>query len=174
MASSVKNHEVREPSASAPVPAPKRATTVFIPLVTPFLYGMERAVIELFDALRPEVEPYFLQSSRIFERRPAHHRGDDPERFLDGTRCRIGTDWERLARPILEAPDPDGHGECTQQSGDAEGGPGERRALCAGDQRGLQFTAGGDLSPGDGETSDPPLSPTWAPATRLFPFSCRW
>jgi hypothetical protein len=31
---------------------PERVTRVFVPLVTPFLYGMERAVIELFDALR--------------------------------------------------------------------------------------------------------------------------
>ena len=37
---------------------------VFVPFTTPFLYGMERAVIELFDALRPDVEPYFLHSSR--------------------------------------------------------------------------------------------------------------
>ena len=98
MASSVKNHELREPPDSTPLPAPKRATTVFVPLVTPFLYGMERAVIELFDALRPEVEPYFLQSNRIFERRPPIieemiRRGFSMELLPDRT------DWERLARP---------------------------------------------------------------------------
>jgi glycosyltransferase involved in cell wall biosynthesis len=98
MASSVRTHEVRESSTSAPVPAPKRVTTVFVPLVTPFLYGMERAVIELFDALRPEVEPYFLQSNRIFERRPPIieemiRRGFSMELLPDRT------DWERLARP---------------------------------------------------------------------------
>jgi glycosyltransferase involved in cell wall biosynthesis len=98
MASSVKNHELREPPASTSLPAPKRATTVFVPLVTPFLYGMERAVIELFDALRPEVEPYFLQSNRIFERRPPIieemiRRGFSMELLPDRT------DWERLARP---------------------------------------------------------------------------
>ena len=60
---------IRQCQLVAAVPRPA-ATRVFIPLVTPFLYGMERAVIELFDALRPEVEPYFLQSNRIFERRP--------------------------------------------------------------------------------------------------------
>src|SRR5579864_5462116 len=98
MASSVKNHELREPPASTSLPAPKRATTVFVPLVTPFLYGMERAVIELFDALRPDVEPYFLQSNRIFERRPPIieemiRRGFSMELLPDRT------DWERLAKP---------------------------------------------------------------------------
>jgi len=98
MASSVRNHEMREPPPSTPLPAPKRATTVFVPLVTPFLYGMERAVIELFDALRPEVEPYFLQSNRIFERRPPIieemvRRGFSMELLPDRT------DWERLAKP---------------------------------------------------------------------------
>ncbi|HEX6823774.1 MAG TPA: glycosyltransferase [Candidatus Sulfotelmatobacter sp.] len=98
MASSVKTHEVLETAASSAVPAPKRATSVFIPLVTPFLYGMERAVIELFDALRPEVEPYFLQSNRIFERRPPIieemiRRGFSMALLPDRA------DWERLARP---------------------------------------------------------------------------
>lgn len=71
---------------------------VFIPLVTPFLYGMERAVIELFDALRPEVEPYFLQSNRIYLRRPPII--DEMERrgfFI--TLLPDETDWERLAKP---------------------------------------------------------------------------
>jgi glycosyltransferase involved in cell wall biosynthesis len=98
MASSVKSHEVRESPVTTPLLAPKRATKVFVPLVTPFLYGMERAVIELFDALRPEVEPHFLQSNRIFERRPPIieemiRRGFSIELLPDRT------DWERLARP---------------------------------------------------------------------------
>jgi glycosyltransferase involved in cell wall biosynthesis len=55
-------------------------------------------VIELFDALRPEVEPYFLQSNRIFERRPPVieemiRRGFSIELLPDRT------DWERLAKP---------------------------------------------------------------------------
>src|SRR5256885_4191724 len=98
MASSVKNHELREPPASTSLPAPKRATTVFVPLVTPYLYGMERAVIELFDALRPQVEPYFLQSNRIFQRKSPivdemKRRGFSIQLLPDRT------DWERLARP---------------------------------------------------------------------------
>src|SRR6476646_410265 len=84
MASSVKNHEVRRPAAAPPVAAPKRPTSVFVPLVTPLLYGMERAVIELFDALRPAVGPYFLQMIR---------RGFSRELLPDRT------DWERLAKP---------------------------------------------------------------------------
>ncbi len=74
------------------------AARVYIPLVTPYLYGMERAVIELFGALQPEVEPYFLQSRRIFDRQPPIivemiRRGFSlqclPDRY----------DWERLAKP---------------------------------------------------------------------------
>lgn len=77
---------------------PATAIRVFIPLVTPYLYGMERAVIELFDALRPAVEPHFLQSNRIFQRRPPiiremTRRGFSIELLPDET------DWERLARP---------------------------------------------------------------------------
>src|ERR1035437_8115562 len=74
MSNIVNTHVLAEPAAEPVVPSamspPSGVTRVFIPLVTPFLYGMERAVIELFDALRPGVEPYFLQSDRIFQRQP--------------------------------------------------------------------------------------------------------
>jgi glycosyltransferase involved in cell wall biosynthesis len=74
------------------------ATRVFIPLITPFLYGMERAVIEVFDALRPEVEPYFLQSNRIHRRqlpiiREMTRRGFSIQLLPDKM------DWERPAKP---------------------------------------------------------------------------
>jgi len=36
---------------------------VFVVFRTIFLYGMERAVIEIFDAVRPEVKPVFHTSS---------------------------------------------------------------------------------------------------------------
>jgi len=77
---------------------PATVTRVFIPLVTPFLYGMERAVIELFDSLRPAVEPYFLQSNRIFQRQPPiiremTRRGFCIQLLPDQTH------WERLAKP---------------------------------------------------------------------------
>ena len=55
-------------------------------------------MIELFDALRPEVEPHFLQSNRIFERRPPvidemMRRGFSIELLPDRT------DWEHLGKP---------------------------------------------------------------------------
>lgn len=39
---------------------PPRPIRVIVPFNTPYLYGMERAVIELFSALRPEVEAHFV------------------------------------------------------------------------------------------------------------------
>jgi glycosyltransferase involved in cell wall biosynthesis len=98
MASTVKNHELRQPPELRPVQAPARVTKVFIPLITPYLYGMERAVIELFDALRPQVEPHFLQSNRIFQQKfpiveEMKRRGFSIRLLPDRT------DWERLARP---------------------------------------------------------------------------
>lgn len=73
-------------------------TRVFIPLVTPFLYGMERGVIELFDSLRPGVEPFFIQSNRIYQRQPPIiiemvRRGFSIQLLPDKT------DWERLGKP---------------------------------------------------------------------------
>jgi glycosyltransferase involved in cell wall biosynthesis len=75
-----------------------RPCRVFIPFTTPFLYGMERAVIELFDALRPNVEPYFLQGSLIFRDRPPVIR----EMLSRGFSISLLPDkhhWPRLARP---------------------------------------------------------------------------
>ena len=98
----VNNHVLIEPAVEPTVPSVASplapATRVFIPLTTPFLYGMERAVIELFDALRPGVEPYFLQSNRIFQRQPPIiqemiRRGFSIQLLPDKT------DWERLAKP---------------------------------------------------------------------------
>jgi glycosyltransferase involved in cell wall biosynthesis len=40
---------------------------VLVPFGTPYLYGMERAVIEIFDAIRPEVESHFIESKAIFD-----------------------------------------------------------------------------------------------------------
>ncbi len=78
--------------------APAAATRVFVPLVTPFLYGMERAVIELFDSLRPAVAPYFLQSNRIFQRQPPIIR-EMTRRGFSIQLLPDQTDWERLAKP---------------------------------------------------------------------------
>src|ERR1017187_6426758 len=87
-----------EPAVPSAMPLPTGVTRVFIPLVTPFLYGMERAVIELFDALRPGVEPYFLQSDRIFQRQPSIIR-EMTRRGFSIQLLPDKTDWERLAKP---------------------------------------------------------------------------
>ena len=98
MASTVKSHELRQPPDLRPVETPARVTKVFIPLITPYLYGMERAVIELFDALRPKVEPYFLQSNRIFQRE-SPIVGEMKRRGFSVQLLPDRTDWERLAKP---------------------------------------------------------------------------
>jgi glycosyltransferase involved in cell wall biosynthesis len=75
-----------------------RPCRVFIPFTTPFLYGMERAVIELFDTLRPNVDPYFLQGSLIFRDRPPVIQ----EMLRRGLSISLLPDehhWPRLARP---------------------------------------------------------------------------
>jgi len=102
MSNIVNNHALAEPAAEPSLPSAvslrTAVTRVFIPLVTPFLYGMERAVIELFDALRPGVEPYFLQSNRIFERQPPIIR-EMTRRGFSIQLLPDKTDWERLAKP---------------------------------------------------------------------------
>ena len=158
MASTVKNHELRQPPELRPVPAPARVTKVFIPLITPYLYGMERAVIELFDALRPQVEPYFLQSNRIFQQKlpiveEMKRRGFSIRLLPDRT------DWERLARPRSVK-------HFVQMTIAAircnvailKGSTRERCALCSGNQYGGIFVTGSDVLPPDRSTSDPPLS----------------
>jgi glycosyltransferase involved in cell wall biosynthesis len=102
MSNIVNTDVLAEPAAEPAVPSamspPTGVTRVFIPLVTPFLYGMERAVIELFDALRPEVEPYFLQSNRIYQRQPPIIR-EMTRRGFSIQLLPDKTDWERLAKP---------------------------------------------------------------------------
>ena len=41
---------------------------VLIPFGTPYLYGLERGVIEAFDSLRPDVDPLFIQSRWVQDR----------------------------------------------------------------------------------------------------------
>jgi glycosyltransferase involved in cell wall biosynthesis len=77
---------------------PTSVTRVVVPLLTPFLYGMERGVIELFDSLRPAIEPHFIQSNRIYQRHPPIIR----EMVRRGFSMQLlpdKTDWERLAKP---------------------------------------------------------------------------
>jgi glycosyltransferase involved in cell wall biosynthesis len=78
--------------------APHAAIRVLIPFGTPFLYGMERTVIEVFDALRPQVDPEFLLSTMAARRRAPVvleiERRQLRHSFLPDRR-----DWPRLAKP---------------------------------------------------------------------------
>ena len=98
MSSNVNTQLLVEPAVPPALSLPAGVTRVFIPLITPFLYGMERAVIELFDALRPEVEPYFLQSNRIYQRQPPIIR-EMTRRGFSIQLLSDKTDWERIAKP---------------------------------------------------------------------------
>src|ERR1039458_8375592 len=99
MSNVVNDQVLPEPAVSSAISLPTGVTRVFIPLITPFLYGMERTVIELFDALRPEVEPYFLQSNRIFQLQPPIIR-EMARRGFSIQLLPDKTDWERLANPL--------------------------------------------------------------------------
>jgi glycosyltransferase involved in cell wall biosynthesis len=94
--------EVRVPSQTVATTVsestPKPAWRVLIPFGTPYLYGMERAVIETFDALRPEVTTEFLISTMAERRRrpvivEIEARGFARSFFPD-TR-----DWPMVGRP---------------------------------------------------------------------------
>ena len=65
---------------------------------TVYLYGMERQVIELFDLLRPEVEPHFLLSYTICRQQlplltEIERRGLEHSFFSDRS------EWPRIGRP---------------------------------------------------------------------------
>jgi glycosyltransferase involved in cell wall biosynthesis len=64
-AAEVRPHGRTEGRATGPMPLPRRnpePVRVLVVIGTTVLYGMERAVIETFDAVRPEVEAHFLVS----------------------------------------------------------------------------------------------------------------
>ena len=71
---------------------------VLVVLITPFLYGMERAVIGTFDVLRPDIDPHFVQSNRIFEREPPVIQ-EMLRRCFSMTLLPDKEDWEPLGRP---------------------------------------------------------------------------
>jgi len=73
------------------------ACRVLIPLATPCLYGLERAVIETFDILRPEVTPQFVQSHAVLRRRPPIIE-ELERRELQLFLLPDGEGWPRLAR----------------------------------------------------------------------------
>jgi glycosyltransferase involved in cell wall biosynthesis len=82
--------------ASSPVHG--QVPRILIPLVTPYLYGMERAVIEAFEALRPDVEAYIVQSSRISERNPPVIQ-ELRKRGFQMTLLPDKSDWDTLSKP---------------------------------------------------------------------------
>ncbi len=76
----------------------KRRPRVLIVFNTVCLYGMERSVIEKFDALRPEIEPIFLLPSSNRRYQTALFREIEARRFA----CRFFSDywnWPRVGKP---------------------------------------------------------------------------
>ncbi len=71
---------------------------VVVLLGSPFLYGMERSVIELFDKLRPEVEPHFVLTYTAFRLQlPILQEIEArclPHSFLPDKR-----EWPRIGKP---------------------------------------------------------------------------
>ncbi len=85
-------HAAADPRRAAP---PVRVLIVFNSIA---LYGMERQVIELFDLLRPEVEPHFLLSYTTYRKQlplltEIERRGLEHSFFSDRT------DWPKIGRP---------------------------------------------------------------------------
>lgn len=62
------------------------------------IYGMERAVIETFDLLRPEVEPHFLMSYTT-KRLDLPILNEIQRRGLDHSFFSDWTDWPRIGKP---------------------------------------------------------------------------
>lgn len=71
---------------------------VLIPFHTAALYGMEKAVIETFDCLRPEVEPLFLVS-RTAETLRIPMLDELRQRGLSFSFYSDRGDWPRIGRP---------------------------------------------------------------------------
>src|SRR5438105_2828914 len=87
-------------TSAAPLSASQVPPTcrVLIPFATPFLYGMERAVIETFDSLRPEIEACFVEGSRIVAADlPVFH--ELRRRHFELSLFPDKTDWPRIGRP---------------------------------------------------------------------------
>ena len=124
---------------------------VLVLLGSPFLYGMERSVIELFDKLRPEVEPHFVLTQTAFRQQLPILREIEsrrlPHSFLPDKR-----EWPRIGKPhsLRDA--------CPRKSLFAEGRVRERRALCAESAGSLSLRAGSAVFADEAPESDPPFS----------------
>ena len=88
---------VAEPDGAEPQcrAKPVRVLVIFNTIV---LYGMERQVIELFDLLRPEVEPHFLLSS-LTVRRQLPLLAEIEQRGLEHSFFSDQPDWPWIGRP---------------------------------------------------------------------------
>ena len=75
--------------------APVRVLIVFNSIA---LYGMERQVIELFDLLRPEVEPHFLLSYTTY-RKKLPVLEEIERRALEHSFFSDGSEWPKIGRP---------------------------------------------------------------------------
>ena len=85
-------HAAADPRQTAP---PVRVLIVFNSIA---LYGMERQVIELFDLLRPEVEPHFLLSYTT-QRKQLPLLAEIARRGLEHSFFSDHTDWPKIGRP---------------------------------------------------------------------------
>jgi hypothetical protein len=74
------------------------SVSFLVVFITPFLYGMERAVIGTFDVFRPDIDLHFVQSNRIFEREPPVIQ-EMLRRCFSMTLLPGKEDWEPLGRP---------------------------------------------------------------------------
>lgn len=82
----------------------KKSVRVFVSFVTPFLYGMERSLIERFEILQPEIQSHFLMTYATFRLNlpvlDAVRKAGISYSFLNDRK-----DWQMLRKPrsILEA-----------------------------------------------------------------------
>lgn len=76
----------------------KKPLRVLIIFGTPALYGMERGVIEIFDLLRPQIEPHFLISQTTRKLKlPVFH--EIQRRAFNHSFLSDSDGWDRPARP---------------------------------------------------------------------------
>jgi glycosyltransferase involved in cell wall biosynthesis/ubiquinone/menaquinone biosynthesis C-methylase UbiE len=91
--------EARRQEAESPAPRGERPLArVTVLFNTPNLYGMERAVIELFSALRPDIEPLFVMTHvTLREKLPVLKQIEG--RGLPHTFWPDRKPWPRLSKP---------------------------------------------------------------------------
>lgn len=78
--------------------SPKKPLRVLIQFPSPYLYGTERTILELFDTLRPQVKPHFLLSHSALRRRLPILEIVRKKRFVHSF-LRDTNDWPVLGKP---------------------------------------------------------------------------